>query len=159
MVASWPNTSSPPPSSTSPTPHQLPSKGMRSGRSLCCQTKNAAKGGINTQWLYSGLLVPPAPRSQRPSQKSHRLKPTMTVARSIGPQDKRQTKSVVPAPSNTFTDMLLLLRCRPELLPFHAVCPRPPAAQPTLINTGLVLQQRDASGPSNSLLCHIQARP
>jgi hypothetical protein len=134
MVASWPNTKRAPPISTRITPQPLPSKGIRSRRSLCCQIKNAATGGINRQWLYSGLVIHADPMTQTPSQNNHRLNmPTHTAMR-MGPQVKRQTKPATALRSNEFEDILIL-----SPAPSCRVRANEPA-----IDTELVLQERDA---------------
>src|ERR1700730_15986654 len=120
MVPSWPNTKRPPPNSTRTTPHQLPSNGIRSRRSFCCQIKNTATGGINRQWLYSGSVIHDAPMTQIPSQNNQRLNmPTVAVI-STGPQVRRQTKPVAASRSNEFEDIFIIFSdarrfcCSPE---------------------------------------------
>src|ERR1700738_998786 len=98
MVPSWPNTKRPPPSSTRTTPHQLPSNGILSRRSFCCQIKNTATGGINRQWLYSGSVIHDATMTQMPSQNNHRLNMPTAAPMRMELQVRLQTKLVVVTP-------------------------------------------------------------
>src|SRR3984893_5249681 len=116
MVPSWPNTKSAPPTSTRTTPHHLPSNGIRSRRSFCCQIKKTATGGINRQWLYSGSVIHDAPMTQMPSQNNQRLNIPTAAAISTGPQVRRQTKPVVAPLSNEFDDIFVIFSHAPQIL-------------------------------------------